>query len=49
MIAMAEPLFTQDYCTLVPYQAGGALVAGRKQGCSLVVMDVHPGEARSRP
>jgi hypothetical protein len=32
-------LFTQNYCTLVPYQAGGALVAGRKQGCSVVIMD----------
>ena len=39
MKAMAEPLFTQNYCTLVPYQAGGALVAGRKQGCSVVIMD----------
>ena len=39
MNVMAEPLFTQNYCTLVPYQAGGALVAGRKQGCSVVIMD----------
>ena len=39
MNAMAEPLFTQNYCTLVPYQAGGALIAGRKQGCSVIVKD----------
>jgi hypothetical protein len=39
MNTMAKPLFTQNYCTLVPYQAGGALVAGHKEGCSVVVMD----------
>jgi hypothetical protein len=39
MNAMAEPLFTQNYCTLVPYQAGGALVGGRKEGCSVVITD----------
>src|ERR1700761_2330194 len=37
MKAMAEPLFTQNYCTLVAYQAGGALVAGRKQACSVAL------------
>ena len=39
MKAMAEPLFTQNYCTLVAYQAGGALVAGRKQACSVALAD----------
>jgi hypothetical protein len=39
MKAMAEPLFSQNYCTLVAYQAGGALVAGRKQACSVALAD----------
>lgn len=33
------PLFYQPYCTAVPYQAGGALVAGRKTGCAAVIAD----------
>lgn len=34
---MDEPLFTQDHCTLVPYRAGGALNAGRKEVGSVIV------------
>jgi hypothetical protein len=34
-----EPLFYQQYCTVVPYQAGGMLVAGRKAVCSVMVVN----------
>lgn len=33
------PLFYQPYCLAVPYQAGGALVAGKKTGCAAVIAD----------
>lgn len=33
-------LFSQQFCSVVPYQAGGALVAGRKlRGCLVQVTD----------
>lgn len=31
-----DPLFSQRFCSVVPYQAGGALVAGRKLPSCLV-------------
>lgn len=34
-----DPAFFQPYCTVVPYQAGGALVAGRKRDCSVIIVD----------
>jgi hypothetical protein len=34
-----NPLFFQPYCTVVPYQAGGALVAGSKRGCAVIITD----------
>ncbi len=33
------PLFYQPYCLAVPYQAGGALVAGKKTGCAAIIAD----------
>lgn len=37
---MADYAFSQQYCSVVPYQAGGALVAGRKrQSCLVRVRD----------
>lgn len=34
-----DPAFFQPYCTVVPYQAGGGLVAGRKRDCSVIIVD----------
>jgi hypothetical protein len=33
-----DALFYQRYCTVVPYQAGGALTAGGKKGCNVVIV-----------
>lgn len=42
-----DPSFFQPYCTVVPYQAGGALVAGRKRSCIVIIVEsdlvIHDG------